>query len=318
MSTGQVALPFAQRHPQVASRGIDEATWNALCSSVYPGAKEVSILMAADYCKARSLDIMMKPVHLVPMNVKNAQTGQYEWRDVPMPGIGLYRIQADRSKTYAGADEPEFGPTIEQTFVDKNKKKITVKFPEWCKYTVHKIVGDHIVSFVAKEYWLENYATDGRDSDAPNSMWQKRSWGQIAKCAEAQALRRGWPEIGSEPTAEEMAGKTIHDEVDITPKKDDKPEPQARKPADEPTPADAANTQQAEAEPKQDAKKDKTGAVDAEFVECVNTGMIKSIKSALHRAGKSELALCQHFKVDSIESLPKSEINPALDWCKAE
>ncbi|MEL5515486.1 hypothetical protein PTR77_24570 [Serratia bockelmannii] len=49
----------------------------------------------------------MKPVHLVPMSVKDAQSGKNEWRDVVMPEIGLYRIQADRSGSYAGAHEPD-------------------------------------------------------------------------------------------------------------------------------------------------------------------------------------------------------------------
>ena len=48
-------------------------------------------------------------------------------------------------------------------------------------------------------------------------MWKKRPYGQLAKCAEAQALRKAWPEIGSEPTAEEMEGKYHADEKDITP-----------------------------------------------------------------------------------------------------
>ncbi len=47
-------------------------------------------------------------------------------------------------------------------------------FPEWCKYTVHKLIGDRIVAFSAKEYWLENYATAGRNTQAPNAMWKKR------------------------------------------------------------------------------------------------------------------------------------------------
>jgi hypothetical protein len=40
-------------------------------------------------------------------------------------------------------------------------------------------------------------------------MWLKRSRGQLAKCAEAQALRKAFPEVGAQPTAEEMEGKII-------------------------------------------------------------------------------------------------------------
>lgn len=49
------------------------------------------------------------------MSVKDSKSGKNEWRDVVMPGIGLYRIQAYRSGDYAGANEPEFGPDVTQT-----------------------------------------------------------------------------------------------------------------------------------------------------------------------------------------------------------
>ncbi len=200
-----------QNNPWAASRGLDEPTWNALRNTIYPGCKDESILMAVDYCRARGLDIMLKPVHLVPMQVKDAQTGQKAWRDVPMPGIGMYRIQASRSGDEAGHDEPEFGPTIEQEFDgsdwNKNPVKVKVRYPEWCKYTVYKVIGERIVAYTAKEFWLENYAAQSAKDEAPNAMWKKRPFAQLAKCAEAQALRKGWPEIGQEPTAEEMEGK---------------------------------------------------------------------------------------------------------------
>ena len=191
---------------------IDQHIWSALKNSLYTGAKDESIKMVLDYCKAAKLDPMQKPVHIVPMSVKNAQTGRYEYKDVVMPGVGLYRIQAARSNQYAGVSEPEFGEDV-----TCNLGGINITYPKWCKVTVKKLVNNTIVEFTAKEYWLENYATSSKESIAPNTMWKKRPYGQIAKCAEAQALRKAFPEIISQhPTAEEMEGKDINDlEIEI-------------------------------------------------------------------------------------------------------
>jgi len=196
---------------------IDQHIWSALKNSLYTGARDESIKMVLDYCKAAKLDPMQKPVHIVPMSVKNAQTGRYEYKDVVMPGVGLYRIQAARSNQYAGVSEPEFGEDI-----TCNVGGVEITYPKWCRVTVKKLVNNTIVEFTAKEYWLENYATK-KDELAPNTMWKKRPYGQIAKCAEAQALRKAFPEIISQhPTAEEMEGKDINDlEIEvknITPK----------------------------------------------------------------------------------------------------
>lgn len=192
----------------IASRGISEEVWSALKNSLFPGAADESVLMAWDYCAARGLDVMLKPVHLVPMWIKDKNNGDKgAMRDVVMPGIGLYRIQADRAKNYAGMSAPTFGPDV--TF---NLQGVEITVPEWCEITVSKIVGDRVVGFSAREYWIENYATAGKDTKAPNAMWQKRPRAQLVKCTEAQALRKGWPELGSQPTAEEMEGK----EIDVT------------------------------------------------------------------------------------------------------
>lgn len=175
-----------------------------LASSLYPGAAIQSIKMVLGYCKAANLDPMQKPVHIVPMWDK-AASGM---RDVIMPGIGLYRIQAARTGEHAGTDEPIFGPMVE---LDLGGLRITV--PEWCKVTVYRLVGGQRCAYTATEYWVENYATAKKDTAIPNAMWKKRSRGQLSKCAEAQALRKGFPEVGSAPTAEEMEGKTLHDDM---------------------------------------------------------------------------------------------------------
>ena len=207
----QAADNFAAQFPILVQRGIDEPTWNALCNTIYPGANPDSGVMAIDYCKARGLDILLKPVHLVPMQIADARSKEKVWRDVPMPGIGMYRIQADRSGNYAGADEPVFGPDVTEEFQDpyNQSAKIKVTYPQWCKYTVYKMVNGQRVAFHALERWKENYATQSGKTECPNAMWRKRPYAQLAKCTEAQALRKAWPEIGSEPTAEEMEGKEI-------------------------------------------------------------------------------------------------------------
>ena len=206
-----------------------------LKNSLYPDATIESIQMVLSYCKALKLDPMMKPVHIVKMGDK----------EVLMPGMGLYRTQALRSGVYAGLSEPEFGPTITEAFrepifdwiIAKNpdgtaKKKadgkpikykdvvgykenpIKVSYPEWCKITAKKLVQGKIVEITVIEYWKENYATCGRDSDIPNEMWRKRARGQLAKVSEAQALRKMFPEfVPQQPTYEEMEGKNFENEV---------------------------------------------------------------------------------------------------------
>jgi hypothetical protein len=70
-----------------------------------------------------------------------------------------------------------------------------------------------LAAFTAKEYWVENYATAGRDTTYPNAMWKRRPRGQLSKCSEAQALRMAFPEfVGAAETAEEMEGKVIGSE----------------------------------------------------------------------------------------------------------
>lgn len=175
-----------------------------LQTSLYPGAAIGSVKMVLGYCKAAGLDPMQKPVHIVPMWDKTTKS----MRDVVMPGIGLYRTQAARSGQYAGVTDPEFGPDVTENL---GGEKIT--YPAWCKVTVKRLLGNMVVEFSAREFWKENYATARKDSVEPNAMWKKRPYGQLAKCSEAQALRKAFPEFGSAPTADEMEGKEFEHEA---------------------------------------------------------------------------------------------------------
>ena len=211
MSTGTELKVFDESE---GSEG--RAIMEALRASVYPGARDASIQMVMSYCQAGGLDPLTKPVHIVPMSVMVAgqRDGQgkqlYDMRDVIMPGIELYRIKAHRTGQYAGCSDTEFGPTITSRFAKDKGEEITLDHPEWAKVTVRRLMPNGTMAeFTGRAIWLESYATESRYSSIPNAMWRKRRFGQLEKCAEAMALRRGFPEIGAVQIREEMEGKVI-------------------------------------------------------------------------------------------------------------
>lgn len=201
---------------------------NVLRNSLYPSAQTDSIKLVIGYCKAAGLDPIQKPVHIVPMWDSKLGT----MRDVIMPGIGSYRTQAARSGEYAGVSEPEFGDDVTKTLGG-----VEITYPSWCRVIVKRLLANGaIAEFAATERWIENYAVKGgkEKSIAPNTMWMKRPYAQLAKCAEAQALRKAFPEFsGAQPTADEMEGKPLEDVTtidnetgEITGKREEKkPEP---------------------------------------------------------------------------------------------
>lgn len=197
---------IVKHEPRLPAMQMDEQElMQVLQSSLYPGAAPASIKMVIGYCKASGLDPMRKPVHLVPMWDSKAS----QMRDVVMPGIGLYRTDAARTGEYAGITEPEYGPDTTEVIGG-----VEITYPKWCRITVsRRMPSGEIVKFTATEFWRENYAVKGgkEKSIAPNAMWQRRPYGQISKCAEAQALRKAFPEVGSQPTADEMDGKVLNE-----------------------------------------------------------------------------------------------------------
>jgi len=165
---------------RLENRGIDPMLWNAIGASIFPGASDESKLMAIDYCKSRGLDIMKKPCHIVPMNVKDSKTNQYGWRDIIMPGIAELRITAERTGKYAGQDAAIFGPMVEIQF-----GRDSHLVPEFCTITVYKMVAGQRVPYTNTEYFEES-ANTTKDGSL-NSMWTKRKRKQLEKCAEAGA-----------------------------------------------------------------------------------------------------------------------------------
>jgi len=193
------------------SAATDADLVQVLESSFYPGASPESIGLVLGYCRAAGLDPMQRPVHIVPM----WDTKANRYRDVVMPGIGLYRTGAARTGQYAGIGDPEFGPDVSERI-----GTVDITYPQWCRVTVKRALqSGAVVEFSAREFWRECYAMKGgkEKNISPNAMWAKRPYGMLAKCAEAQALRKAFPELGSAPTAEEMIGQAVELEAEAPP-----------------------------------------------------------------------------------------------------
>lgn len=188
--------------------------WRVLTETIWPSAKSAeAIQLAIGYCAARHLDPFKRPVHIVPVwNSALRREVETVW-----PGINELLTTAARSQSFAGVDEPEWGPDDTRTFSGTERindrdvpVSLTVTFPIWCSVRVWRHVQGERRAFSQPVFWMEAYGRRGFRSELPNAMWEKRPKGQLHKCALAAALRLGFPEdLGSEYAAEEMEGREV-------------------------------------------------------------------------------------------------------------
>ena len=100
-------------------------------------------------------------------------------------GIDGFRLMADRTKCYAGNDDPIYDD-------EENPRKATV--------TVYKIVNGARCPFTASARWEQYFP-----GEKQGFMWKKMPHLMLGKCAESLALRKAFPaELSGIYTQEEM------------------------------------------------------------------------------------------------------------------
>ena len=206
-------LTIAPRYTKPNGFQGTEVAWRVLCD-LYPSAETPEVIMAVvEYCAARRLDPLRKPVHVVPM--WNAKAGRRV--QVVMQGINEIETTAHRTGQWAGMDEPKFGPLDQRTFKgiveDDNgtKREISVAmtFPEWCSVTVYRLVGGNPRAWSEPVFWIEAYGRAGFRSEVPNARWQLAPRQMLIKCAKSASLRAAFPEERFGYAAEEMEGQEL-------------------------------------------------------------------------------------------------------------
>lgn len=147
---------------------------------IAPGATDEELKYFAKYCSSIKLNPIAHQIHFVKRG--NRATFQ--------TSIDGFRVIAERSGKYRGQTDIEFGNLIEKklSYKDKNYQKIDIKkdVPEWAKIGVYRQDFDKPIYAIV--YWDEYCPS------YPNqSMWIKMPRNQLAKCAEALALRKAFP-----------------------------------------------------------------------------------------------------------------------------
>lgn len=140
--------------------------------------------------EATGLDPLAKQLYA---SVRRSRDNDDNWvRNVTIEAqIDGLRLTADRTGTYAPGKETVFG---------YNAKNELVSATVYGKKLVAGVW--HEVSAVAM---LAEYQQKTR-SGSPNAMWSRMPHSQLAKCAEALMLRKGWPaDLSGIYTADEMA-----------------------------------------------------------------------------------------------------------------
>lgn len=195
-------------------------------SQLMPGASDAEFQMNLAVASARRLNPITKQIHFVSR--WNQQAGKNVWtHQVSIDGL---RAIAERTGLYAGQDEAEYGKDEDGA--------------AWCRVRVYrKDWGGRAA--VGKVYWLECVqnlpATKG---GGPVAMWASKPKLMWAKCAEAAALRKAFPEdTGGLYADDEMPepeqrpaqqARVVEAEV-LPPSRPREPTPKALAPA--PTPA---------------------------------------------------------------------------------
>jgi phage recombination protein Bet len=155
-----------------------------LRKTLFKGFNDDEIKFSMAVCNRTGLDPFVRQVHFT----KRIDRSTNEGRIVITTGIDGFRLTASRSQGYAGSDEPVFE-------LDKNGK------PTKATVTVYKMVQGVRCPFTASVRWSEFYPGDGKEG----FMWRKMPFGQLGKCAEAQALRKAFPaELSNIYSHEEM------------------------------------------------------------------------------------------------------------------
>lgn len=154
--------------------------------TVAPGLNDEEFALFCHVARVRHLDPLQRQIHAVKRSTWDSEKNGYVEKMTIQTGIDGYRSIANRTSNYMPSEKL---PLVE----DSGKPDLRVTI--WVKKFSPNDLTWH--EFGATAYYREFVQTrrvKATNKIEPNAMWEKMPINQLTKCAEALALRRGWPE----------------------------------------------------------------------------------------------------------------------------
>lgn len=179
-----------------------------LKSTVAKGASDDEIAVFAHVCNKTGLDPFARQIYAIKRRTKDEDTQQWTEKLVYQVAIDGFRLIAARTGQYDGQTEPEYFDAA------GNAKTLWLDSapPKACRVGVRrKGMSEPLYVTVLWSEYVQ--LTKG---NTPTKMWREKPTILLAKCAEASALRKAFPQ--------ELSGLYAHEEMMRDDESDERPE----------------------------------------------------------------------------------------------
>lgn len=198
-------------------------------NTIAVGTSDDELALFLEVCRATGLNPFQRQIFCIMRKEWDDETRTKKPKMTIQTSIDGYRLIASRTGQHAGTEDAEIGYLNDRVF------------PDWAKTTVYRLMPTgHVAKFTATARW-EEYCQVNRDGEVIG-LWAKMPVTMLAKCSEALALRKGFPqELSGIYTREEMMQAENPDARELPPPVSDRaPRPsKALAPSNPPDPPKA-------------------------------------------------------------------------------
>jgi phage recombination protein Bet len=171
--------------------------------TVAKGASDDEFALFAHQCERTGLDPFAKQIYCLKRRTKDEATQQWVDAMVTQVAIDGFRLVAQRSGKYRGQKPPIFFDPAgngREVWLDPKKPPVAVKVG-----VLHADFDEPLYAIAMYDEYVQK-----KQNGEPTKQWKEKPTVMLAKCAEALALRKAFPqELSGLYTDDEIPSETV-------------------------------------------------------------------------------------------------------------